>query len=134
MSRVDGGLPPRLLRAYRLTRYQAGGATARPGRCSPGMDRLLAGRGHRVATFVAADNPFSRRMADGWNRRMLARLHLAARRLPVVPATGSWRGWREAHLLILGDPRPAIRLARRFRQNAVVIVRTRQPARLVLLR
>jgi Protein of unknown function (DUF3293) len=120
-----------LRQVYRMTRYEVAGATFRVGRRSPGIDRLLISRGYRVATFVSAFNPFSRRMPLGWNRRMHARLAETAHRAAAAGGKGSWRGWCEAHLLLFGDQRPAIRLARRFRQNAVVVVRLRQPARLV---
>ncbi len=64
---------------------------------------------------------------------MLARLHEAARRLPVVEGHGRAAGWSERHLLIAGDPRRAAVLARRFRQNAVVVLRAGAPARLLVL-
>jgi len=129
-----------------MTRYKVAGVTIRIGRRSPAMDQHLASRGLRAAIFVSASNPFSQRRPEGWNRRMHARLteaasHAAARQpertpqasgtqgtMRPLPATGSWRGWREAHLVLFGDPRPAMRLARRFRQNAVVIIKLRQPA------
>jgi Protein of unknown function (DUF3293) len=127
------GTPPALLRAYRMTSYAVDGVVVRPGRRSAGFDRLLRRSRCRTATFIAADNPFSRRMPPGWNRRMQHRLRCAARRHAVLAATGSWRGWREAHLLLFGDPRPALRLARIFRQRAVVVVRLNQPAAVVLI-
>jgi hypothetical protein len=120
-------------RAYRMTRYEVGGVTFRVGKRSPGIDRLLWAHGHRVATFVAAFNPFSRRMPTGWNHRMHARLALASRRSRPLEGVGCWRGWCETHYLLFGDPRPVIRLARRFRQNAVVVVRLRQAACLVVI-
>jgi hypothetical protein len=62
---------------------------------------------------------------------MQQRLVQAARRWPVLPASGQWRRWREAHLVILA-PRPcAMVLARRFRQHGIVMLRRRQPALLV---
>ena len=121
-------LSPRLLIAYRLTTYEAAGATVRPGRRSAAFDEVLLRHHSRTATFISADNPHSRRMPSGWNHRMRQSLHAAARRLRVMPARGVLRGWEEAHLLVLGDPRPAIRLARRYRQNAVVIVRRHESA------
>ncbi len=120
-------------RAYRATRYEAGAAEVRIGRRSAALDRLMGQRRCRAATFITAFNPYSRRRPDGWNRRMQARLGLAARRWPMLPGFGSWRRWHEAHWLLFGDPRPAIRLVRRFRQTAVVVVPIRQPARLVFL-
>lgn len=121
-------------RAYLRSRYEVGGVTFFVGRRSPGMDRLLSAHGCTAATFVTAFNPFSRRMPPGWNRRMQARLAAATRRFTTLQGKGGWHNWWEAHFLLFGEPRPALRLARRFRQNAVVVVRLRQPVRLVLLR
>lgn len=134
MNRTSGSGPrmrPSVERAYRMTRYEVAGVTFHIGRNSPGLDRMLCCHGVRVATFVTAYNPRSQRMPPAWNRRMQARLIHAARHVPLLEGRGCWRGWCESHILLLGDPRPAIRLARRFRQNAVVIVRLRQAARLL---
>ena len=72
-------------------------------------------------------------MPEGWNARMMARLRTAARRLPTAEGEGRGWGWAERHLLVAADPRRAAVLARRFRQNAMVVVRVGAPARLVLL-
>ena len=58
----------------------------------------------------------------------------AARRLPSAEGEGSGRDWPERHLLLATDRRRAAVLARRFRQNAIVVVRVGAPARLALLR
>jgi hypothetical protein len=121
-----------LLRAYRATEYRCGDAAVRIGRRSAAMDTLLARHQARRGVFVTAWNPFSRRMPEGWNRRMQHRLCAALRRRPVLPAEGAWRGWREAHLLVLADPGPVLRAAWRFRQCAVVVARRGAVARLVL--
>jgi hypothetical protein len=121
----------RLLRAYRRTRYEAGGIVVRIGRCSGAMDELLLSRGVRRAVFITAYNPFSRKMPAGWNERMQRRLAWALHRRAFSAARGMWRGWSEEHLVVFGDPRPTCRIARRFRQNSVVLVRLRQAARLV---
>ncbi len=117
--------------AYRMTRYEVDGVTFRIGHRSAGIDRILSCHGVGVGTFISAFNPFSQPKPLGWNRRMQGHLASAGRRLPILEGQGTLRQWSEAHLLLLGDVRPAIRLARRFRQNAVVIVRRRQPARLL---
>ena len=65
---------------------------------------------------------------------MMARLREAARRLPSAEGEGRGRNWSEHHLLLAADARRTAVLARRFRQNAILAVRTGAPARLVLLR
>ena len=114
---------PRLLRAYRATRYEADGVTVFVAHRSPAMDALLRRHGARVGVFVTAWNPMSRRMPAGWNVRMQRALGERLRRVTVLPAEGAWRGWREAHLLVLGDPIRVRVLARLFRQQAVLVVR-----------
>ena len=123
---------PGLLAAYRNTVCRAGDASVRVGRRCAGMDRLLVAHSVRLGAFISADNPYSRRMPPGWNRRMRLRLGEALRRRRYLPAIGCWRDWSEAHCLVLGDPAAAIRLARRFRQNAIVIIGLRQAAYLLI--
>lgn len=127
-------LPPRMLRAWRRTLYLlAGQITVRIGRRSPAADALLAALGARQGVIVTAWNPFGRRRPEGWNRRAGARLRWAARRIATVPAEGRLGTWVEEGLLLVGDPRPALRLARCFRQGGVVHLRRAAPARLLLL-
>lgn len=75
----------------------------------------------------------SRRMPAGWNARMQRALLERLRRMPILRAEGSWRGWKESHLLVLADPAVARPIARLFRQAAVVVVRAGRKARLVIL-
>jgi hypothetical protein len=133
-ARLQVGVSVRLHDAYRRSDYEAAGAMARIGRRSLGIDALLLRLGARQGGFVGAWNPFSRRMPQGWNDRMLARLRDAARRLPRAEGSGGDGPWREQHLLIAADPRRLAVLGRRFRQAAIVTVRRGGPARLVLLR
>ncbi len=124
----------RLLRAYRRSGYEAAGAVARIGQRSADVDALLRRLGVRQGGFVTAWNPMSRRMPAGWNARALVRLRQAARRLPMAAGQGGDACWREAHLLLGGDPRRVLVLARRFRQRAIVVVRAGVPAWLVVVR
>lgn len=121
---------PRLAAAYRRTGYEAAGAVARIGRRGAAVDALLRSLKVRQGAFVTAWNPRSRPMPAGWNARMQRRLRQAARRQPRVEGEGRGPGWAEAHLLLAGDPRRAVVLARRFRQNAIVAVTRGGPARL----
>ncbi len=116
--------------AYLRTAYEAAGVVVRIGRRSAAMDALL--RGKRAA-FVTAWNPMSRRMPRGWNERMLNRMREVARGRIIAEGWGSARGWAERHVLLTGDPRWTTRLARRFRQAAIVVVAPRHAARLVLV-
>jgi hypothetical protein len=115
-------IPPRLLRAYRGTEYRACGVVVRIGRRSP-----LTG------VFITAWNPHSRRMPEGLNRRMQLRLQERLRRFSVCAADGVLNRWHEAHLLVAADPRRMSRIARQYRQCAIVVVQRGHPARLVLL-
>ena len=124
-------LSPSLLRAYRMTGYTTAGITIRIGRRSAEMDRLLLSHRQREAAFVTAFNPFSRPMPPGWNRRMQASLTRAASRRITLPASGRWRRWSESHIAVIGSFRWTAVLARKYRQHAIVILRLRQPSRLV---
>jgi hypothetical protein len=125
-------LPARLLAAYRATSYEVAGVTLRIGRRSSAVDRLLADQRVQAAVFLSAHNPYSHRMAAGWNRRMQSRLcRSIGRRQKFLCGVGSLRHWSEDHVLVFGDPRPALRLARRFRQNGVVVLRRGQAPRLL---
>lgn len=124
-------MTPRLLRAFRATRYEAAGAVARVGRRSRGIDSLLACVGACEAAFITAWNPRSRRMPPGWNRRMQDRLRRAAPGPPLAEGFGRAGRWAEHHLLLAGDPRRLLVLARRFRQHAILLVRRGRPARLL---
>jgi hypothetical protein len=124
-------LPERLLNAYRQTSYIADNVSVRVAQRSPAMDALLIAQGARAGAFVTAWNPLSHRMPPEWNRRMQQRLKQRLRRYSTVAAEGSWRRWREEHLLLFADPRVALKLARQFRQVAIVVVQRGQPAALI---
>jgi hypothetical protein len=124
---------PRLPRAYRATGYAAGGLTVRIGRRSAAMDALLSRHDAGVGVFVTAWNPMSRLMPLGWNDRVQRALACRLRFMSSIPADGSWRDWREAHVLAFAPPARVIGVARRFRQRAVVVVRIGAPVRLVFL-
>jgi hypothetical protein len=128
-------ITPRQRAAYLRTAYRAGDrAEARVGRRSATVDRALRELGVKQGGFVTAQNPFSRAMPPGWNARALDRLRGAARLLPAKEGEGVLGSWREHHLLIGADPRRLAVLARRFWQNAIVVVRVGAPARLMELR
>lgn len=117
--------------AFARTAYEAGGITCRIGARCAAMDAFLRARRWRSAGFVTAWNPFSRRMPPGWNARMQDRLRAAARGHVLAEGWGRGQRWAEHHLLIAGDPRRLARLARRFRQHAIVVLAPGCSARLL---
>jgi hypothetical protein len=121
-------MTPRLLRAFRATRYEAEGAVARIGRRSPAVDALLK----RPAAFITAWNPCSRAMPFGWNDRMQDRLRQLVRGRVIGEGWGRGRAWAEHHLLVEGQPARLRVIALRFRQHAIVIVAPGRAARLLL--
>jgi hypothetical protein len=138
---------PVLHRAWRATLFEADGiaipfapvarllATWRARRA--GIAALLASLGVRQAAFTGAWNPCSRRRPRGWNRRRLERLREATRRLPRHEGMGRAcrpRPWGEEHLLIGAPAARCAVLARRFRQDAILVIRLRGPARMMRLR
>jgi hypothetical protein len=127
-------MTPRLARAFAATRYEAAGIIVRLARRSAAMDALLARHGARQAGLVTAWNPRSRRMPPGWNARAMARLRQAAHGRVLADGFGRGAGWAEAHLLLAGDARWLRRLARRFRQHAIVLVARGRVPRLLLSR
>lgn len=126
---------PRLIRGWRITAFEAGGAVARLGRRSVAVDRLLVVARARQGAFIGAWNPISRAMPRGWNDRALARLRRCARMRFIEGSGHAARPpWAEEHLLMLGDTRRIAVLARRFRQHAILRVRLRDASRLLVLR
>ena len=124
---------PRLLRAYRQTRYIADGIDICIGRRNAAMDAWLADHGAKTGVLITAWNPRSRRMPRGWNLRMQRNLAEHLHRCMCVNADGRLRRWHEAQILVLSPRRPAERIAMRFRQRGIVVLQRRHPARLIIL-
>ncbi|WBV42794.1 DUF3293 domain-containing protein [Pseudoroseomonas cervicalis] len=121
--------------AYAATTYRFGAVGLRIGR-RQGVDRLLGRLRCRRASVLTAWDPFSVERGAAANRAAQARLR---RHLPRamsgcgVPDDTGKRG--EAMLLAPRiAPRAAALLARRFRQNAMVLLRRGAAPALVLLR
>ncbi|MFN8983695.1 MAG: DUF3293 domain-containing protein [Alphaproteobacteria bacterium] len=119
-----------LARAYRASCYFAGEHAARIGQRAPGLDALLRCWRVREGVFIAAGNPFSRRMAAGWNVRRHAALRERLRALPHVEGKGGAKRWWEVHWFIGISAARGRQLARLFRQNAMVALRRGGKARL----
>ncbi len=122
-----------LLRAYRVSAYRTAGLDLRIGRRSVELDGLLAGMGARQAVLITACNPHSRRMPPGWNERMMARLHATLSRRTAYPAESGTGAWIEAQFFAACPEAWAARIARRFRQSALVALRPGRAPRLLAL-
>jgi hypothetical protein len=121
--------------AYAATTYRARhrgrGVAVRLGQRGPGW----AGQG----AFVTAWDPRSVRQSRAANHRALARLRawLRAGGCRVAEGFGQPDGGHPGEAMLLAFPlRPALaaRIGRAFRQNAVLLVAPRRPARLLCLR
>ena len=119
-----------LFRAYRASCYFAGAHAARIGQRAPALDALLRSWRAQEGVFIAAGNPFSRRMAEGWNAQRQAALRDRLRRLHYVEGWGGAKRWWEAHCFIGIGAARGRRLARLFRQNGMVALRRGGKARL----
>ena len=122
-----------LFRAYRASCYFAGANAARIGQRAPALDALLGSWRVQEGVFIAAGNPFSRRMPSGWNARRHTALRERLRRLHYVEGRGGAKRWWEAHCFIAISAARGRRLARFFRQNAMVALRRGGEARLIWL-
>jgi uncharacterized protein DUF3293 len=119
-----------MLRAYRLSRYSAGDIVAHIGARPKG---LRQDQQRMTLVLLGACNPCGRRRPDGWNARMMERLRLVLRRVRFIEASGSLGRWSESMLAAPMNPRKAVVVARRFRQNAVVVISANRRSRLILL-
>jgi hypothetical protein len=119
-----------LARAFRASRYEAGGVLLRVGQ-RDGVAALLASLGAREAALLTAWNPRGRRHPAGTNARLQRALSARLRRVAVLPAESCLGRWRE-EMLAAALPWPrALVLARAFRQAAILALRRGVPARLL---
>jgi hypothetical protein len=126
-------ISPRLLSAYRATEYRVGGIALRIGRTSARLDALLARLLTRNAVLITAYNPRSHRMSARWNERAMARLASLLRNRTVLAAQSGQGAWQEQQFLVVGAVAWAARLARRFGQNAIVLLARGRPPVLHLI-
>ncbi|MDG6094321.1 DUF3293 domain-containing protein [Acetobacter sp. AN02] len=125
-----GGLrpTPSILRAYCLSTYTAGSITVRIGRPPRGMCSR-----HADIVMLSACNPGGRRKADGWNERMMWQLRRDLAGAESCEGEGRLGRVAEPLIAVRMPLARALRLAARYRQNAVVLLRGTQKARLLFL-
>jgi len=130
---VADSVVAQLLVAYRASRYQAAGVPLRIGRKSRALDGLLAGMGTREAVLITASNPRGRRAPAAWNARMMGRLQVALARRTAYPAESGSGIWLEQQFMVAGPEAWMKQLGRRYRQVALVRLRSGQAPALLLL-
>ncbi|CAM2980255.1 hypothetical protein CFR75_04530 [Komagataeibacter xylinus] len=121
---------PAIHRSYRLSTYHVAGLPViRIGYRPHWRGRVPTGD----IVLLSACNPGGRLRPDGWNRRMMAHLARALHGLPHALGEGRLGRWSEPLYGVRVELARGLGLARRFRQNAVVVVHGNRPARLVYL-
>lgn len=121
-------------RAYRRSLYRAGGMSARVGHRPVADDPAAPAWWRRGdVLFVSAANPGGRRRPDGWNRRRMDALAACLAGCEIHDGEGRLGQWAEPLFAVRLKLARGRVIARRFGQNAVLLVRDGGPARLVLL-
>lgn len=116
--------------AYKESLYQAGSVSTKINQYPKGISEKL----HQT-TFVlfSAYNPGGRLRPLGWNIKMMERLEQCLSKYEYVYGQGSLKEVSEPLLMVNIDPRKAIYLARKFRQNAIVLIWHQRKSKLVFL-
>lgn len=116
--------------AYKESLYQAGSVSTKINQYPKGVSAKLY-----QTTFVllSAYNPGGRLRPLGWNIKMMERLEQCLSKYQYVYGKGSLKEVSEPLLMVNIDPRKAIYLARKFRQNAIVLIRHQRKSKLMFL-
>lgn len=115
---------------YAKSLYQAGNIRVRIGHYPQNLPAYSKGK---TLVMLGACNPGGRIRPKGWNKRMMRQLRRCLSRYEYVEGKGSLNGVSEPLFLVTMDPRKALVLARRFSQNAIVVIRERRRSYLVYL-
>jgi hypothetical protein len=137
-------MPSDLVVAYRATDYVAFNDSRafliRVGRHSLVIDGLLTRMKTRSGAFIAAWNPFSKRLTAEsnayWDRELKSYLDVRGFSYLAGEGRGEIGDWpAESSIFAFGLSRiQAATIGRRFRQNAIVYVPFGRPAELIMLR
>lgn len=87
----------------------------------------------KTLVLFSAYNPGGRLKAEGWNKRMMQNLRAYLKRYQYFEGAWSLRNVSEPLFMVVMPPAKAKVLARKFRQNAMVIVRDQRYSRLYYL-
>ncbi|CAK7193399.1 hypothetical protein COMNV_01614 [Commensalibacter sp. Nvir] len=100
--------------------YQGGTVTTGINRFPKGIPKHLC---NQFLVMLSAYNPGGRLKPEGWNKRQMGVLADYLVRYEYYEGKGSLNNKSEPLFLVAINPAKAIYLARKFRQNAIVIIR-----------
>lgn len=129
---MAGILPPtaKINVAYRQSIYQAGSVVSQIGHYPKGIPRHL---NKSILVMLSAYNPGGRLKPLGWNMRMMQKLEQYLYHYEYFTGTGSLKEISEPLFMVNILVSKAILLARKFRQNAIVVIRSQRRSALVFL-
>ncbi|MGL4685495.1 MAG: DUF3293 domain-containing protein [Commensalibacter sp.] len=121
---------PKIDISYRKSTYIAGQVRTRIGRFPQGITEM-----DRKKTWVmlSAYNPGGRLKVNGWNLRMMNALKERLSRYNFIEGEGRLGEHFEPLVMVAIAPAQGKKLARLFRQNAIVILRHQRQTRLIYL-
>ncbi len=129
---MTGILPvtARIKSNYKQSLYEAGFIRVKTGFYPLNIPKSLR---NKELVMFSAYNPGGRRKVDGWNRKMMEKLSLYLTNYYYVKGKGSLKQFSEPLFMVVMDLRKARVLARKFRQNAIVVLKYQRLSRLDFL-
>lgn len=116
--------------AYKQSLYQAGPVITKIDHYPVGIPRELS---HSTLIMFSAYNPGGRLKPLGWNMRMMQKLEQYLSQYEYFTGKGSLKEVFEPLFMVNIPLQKAIFLARKFRQNAIVVIRFQRRSKLIFL-
>lgn len=116
--------------AYKQSLYQAGPVFTKIGHYPEGIPEHLR---KSVLVMLSAYNPGGRLRSLGWNLRMMRNLEQYLYHYEYFLGEGSLKAVSEPLFMVHLPVPKAIFLARKFRQNAIVVIRFQRRSKLIFL-
>ncbi|MDI2112294.1 DUF3293 domain-containing protein [Commensalibacter nepenthis] len=116
--------------AYKQSLYQAGSVMTRIDQYPEGIPHKL----HKsTLIMLSAYNPGGRLRPLGWNIKMMRRLEQEIKQYEYFMGKGSLKEVSEPLFMVVISLSKALVLARKFRQNAIVLIRYQRLSKLIFL-
>lgn len=132
ISKVPNILPPTLeiSAAYKQSLYQAGSVVTRINQYPKGIPAKLH---QSTLIMLSAYNPGGRLRLLGWNIKMMRKLEQELKQYEYFIGKGSLKEVSEPLFMVVLSLPKAVVLARKFRQNAIVMIRHQRLSKLTFL-